>query len=95
MQKPTIGFIGQGWIGKHYADDFERRGFSVVRYSREAEHHGNMKVIAKCDIVFIADHVGDALGVKVLRAIEKKNIALLKQSKKDLDLLRGVYGDFL
>ncbi len=29
-----IGFIGQGWIGKNYADDFEHRGYRVVRYSR-------------------------------------------------------------
>ena len=23
-QELSIGFIGQGWIGKNYADDFER-----------------------------------------------------------------------
>lgn len=32
----TIGFIGQGWIGKQYADDFEARGHSVVHYARGA-----------------------------------------------------------
>ena len=26
-----IGFIGQGWIGKNYADDFDARGYAVVR----------------------------------------------------------------
>ena len=31
-KKPTIGFIGQGFIGKNYADDFEERGFEVIRY---------------------------------------------------------------
>jgi len=50
----TIGFIGQGFIGKNYADDFERRGFSVVRYSKEAPYTKNKEKIAECDIVFIA-----------------------------------------
>lgn len=50
----TIGFIGQGWIGKHYADDFENRGFSVVRYAQEEPHSSNKEKITTCDIVFIA-----------------------------------------
>lgn len=50
----TIGFIGQGWIGKHYADDFERRGYDVVRYGLEPEYAGNKEAIADCAIVFIA-----------------------------------------
>ena len=49
-----IGFIGQGWLGKNYADDFERRGFSVVRYSKEPEYEGNAEKIKECDIVFVA-----------------------------------------
>ncbi len=52
--KPTIGFIGQGWIGKHYADDFEARGFTVVRYALEEPYRENKEKIAECDIVFIA-----------------------------------------
>ncbi len=50
----TIGFIGQGFIGKNYADDFERRGFSVTRYSLEEPYRGNKEKIKECDIVFIA-----------------------------------------
>lgn len=50
----TIGFIGQGFIGKHMADDFAERGFSVVRYALEPEYAVNREVIAACDIVFIA-----------------------------------------
>ena len=50
----TIGFIGQGWIGKNYADDFEKRGYSVVRYSLEEPHVHNKDKIHECDIVFIA-----------------------------------------
>ena len=53
-KKPLIGFIGQGFIGKNYADDFERRGYSVVRYSLEEVHRANKEKIKECDIVFIA-----------------------------------------
>ena len=49
-----IGFIGQGWIGKNYADDFEERGFEVVRYALEEPYILNKSAIAECDIVFIA-----------------------------------------
>jgi len=49
-----IGFIGQGWIGKNYADNFERRGFEVVRYAKEDPYAQNKEEIKKCDIVFIA-----------------------------------------
>jgi UDPglucose 6-dehydrogenase len=52
--KPTIGFIGQGYVGKNYADDYEERGYSVVRYSLEPAYIKNKEKIAECDIVFIA-----------------------------------------
>lgn len=39
--------------------------------------------------------VGDDLGMDILKALEKKNITLLKGSGKDMDLLQGVYGDIL
>lgn len=52
--KLAIGFIGQGWVGKNYADSFEDRGFSVVRYSLEEPHIKNKDHIPECDIVFIA-----------------------------------------
>ncbi len=51
---PLIGFVGQGWIGKNYADDFEQRGFIIVRYSLEAAYRANKEKIKDCDIVFIA-----------------------------------------
>ena len=54
MTRERIGCIGQGWIGKNYADDFERRGFAVVRYALEEPYAGNKERIAECDIVFIA-----------------------------------------
>lgn len=49
-----IGFIGQGFIGKNYADDFEARGYVVVRYSLQEPYVKNKEKIADCDIVFIA-----------------------------------------
>jgi UDPglucose 6-dehydrogenase len=52
--KPKIGFIGQGFIGKNYADDFEERGYAVVRYDVSDVYRGNRDAIAGCDIVFIA-----------------------------------------
>ncbi|MES2213804.1 MAG: hypothetical protein V4465_00200 [Patescibacteria group bacterium] len=54
MQNLLIGFIGQGFVGKNLADDFEERGFSVVRYSLDPEYAGNKERIKECDIVFIA-----------------------------------------
>lgn len=49
----TIGFIGQGWIGKNYADSFEERNYKIVRYDlvKFPENKGKIK---DCDIVFIA-----------------------------------------
>lgn len=49
-----IGFIGQGFIGNAYANDFESRGYEVVRYAKEDKYIHNKDIIATCDIVFIA-----------------------------------------
>lgn len=54
MSDVRIGFIGQGWIGKTYSDDFEQRGYSVVRYAKEAPYENNAANLPSCDIVFIA-----------------------------------------
>lgn len=55
MTKDTlIGFIGQGWIGKHYADDFERRGYKTVRYALEEPYRDNQSRIAECELTLIA-----------------------------------------
>ncbi len=53
-KKPLIGFIGQGWIGKNYSDDFEKRGYSVVRYALEAPYNANKEKLKDCRIVFVA-----------------------------------------
>ncbi len=54
MKRPLIGFIGQGFIGKNYADDFERRGYETVRYGLEEPYRANKNKIKECDYVFIA-----------------------------------------
>lgn len=54
MSDKIIGFIGQGWIGRHYADDFENRGYKVIRYALEEPYLQNGEKIKECDIVFIA-----------------------------------------
>lgn len=52
--QPRVGFIGQGYIGKHYADDFEARGYACIRYALEEPYLANKEKIAECDIVFVA-----------------------------------------
>lgn len=54
MTTQPIGFIGQGRIGRNYANCFESRGFDVVRYSLEEPYAGNRRKIRDCRIVFIA-----------------------------------------
>src|SRR3989338_6825777 len=54
MNKPLIGFIGQGWIGKNYANDFEKRGLKTVRYALEVPYAQNKEKIKECGIVFVA-----------------------------------------
>lgn len=82
-----IGFIGQGWIGKHYADDFESRGFPVVRYAKEGGHEGNAALIQECDIVFIAvptpttpEGFDDHIVREVIKLVGKGKIAIIKST---------------
>lgn len=49
-----IGFIGVGWIGRNYSNDFEERGYNVVRYALEPPYNENKDKIKDCDITFIA-----------------------------------------
>ncbi len=86
-KKLLIGFIGQGFVGGNYANDFEKRGYSVVRYSLEPKYVGNKDAIAACDIVFVCvptpttpkgfdDSIVDA-GIKL---VGKGNIAVVKST---------------
>lgn len=85
--KPHIGFIGQGWIGKTYSDDFERRGFEVVRFAKEAPYVGRAQELAACDIVFIAvptpttpDGFDDSIVRDVLGLVGKGKTAVIKST---------------
>lgn len=82
-----IGFIGQGWIGKHYADDFENRGHAVIRYALETPYSDNKDEIATCDIVFIAvptpttkEGFDARIVERVLPLVGKGNIAVIKST---------------
>ena len=82
-----IGFIGQGWIGKNYADSLEARGFDVVRYSIEASYLENKKKISECDIVFIAvptptsvSGFDDSIVREVVALVGKGKTAVIKST---------------
>lgn len=83
-----IGFIGQGWIGKNYADNFEARGYDVVRYSLEDAYVNNREHIKECGVVFIAVPTPTVRGgkfetkviEKVLPLVGKGKIAVLKST---------------
>ncbi len=48
-----IGCIGQGFVGKNTADNFEHRGYEVVRYALEPDYKDNAEKIEECEVVFI------------------------------------------
>lgn len=86
-KKPLIGFIGQGFIGKNYADDFENRGYTVVRYATRPELAGNKSKIKECDIVFVAVPTPStptgfdySIVRKVLQLVGKGKIAVIKST---------------
>ena len=54
MSQLLIGFIGQGFIGKNMADDFEKRGHNIFRYSKRLDTPENRERLAQCNIVFIS-----------------------------------------
>lgn len=72
-----IGFIGQGFVGKNIADDFESRGHSVIRYALEAEYIGNKDALKACDVVFVAVPTPSTPNGFDYSIIEK-NLSLLK-----------------
>ncbi|MES2006826.1 MAG: hypothetical protein V4436_01825 [Patescibacteria group bacterium] len=83
----TIGFIGQGFIGKNYADDFENRGLNVVRFAKEEPYTQNGEKIATCDLVFIAvptpttpSGFDDSILRAVLPLVGKGKTAIIKST---------------
>jgi len=100
--RPLIGFIGQGWIGKNYADDFEARGFPVVRYGLEPEFANNKAKIVECDIVFIAvptpttdKGFDDSIVRSVVGLVGEGKIAVIKSTMQPgiTDSIQAQYPD--
>jgi UDPglucose 6-dehydrogenase len=86
-KKPLIGFIGQGFIGKNLADDFENRKYPIVRYALEEPYVANKELIKNCDIVFIAvptpttpEGFSDGALRKVLPLVGKGKVAVIKST---------------
>jgi glycosyltransferase involved in cell wall biosynthesis len=85
--RPTVGFVGQGFIGKNYADELEGRGFTVVRYALEEPYRDNKEKIKECDIVFIAvptpttpDGFSDAIVREAVALVGDGKVALIKST---------------
>ncbi|MBM3272854.1 UDP-glucose/GDP-mannose dehydrogenase family protein [Candidatus Kaiserbacteria bacterium] len=82
-----IGFIGQGFVGKSYADDFEQRGHTVIRYALEEPYRANKGAVKNAHIVFIAvptptTPTGFDLGIveSSLRLVGEGKIAVIKST---------------
>lgn len=81
-----VGFIGQGFIGKALADNFEERGYEIVRYS-ENRFAENKENIGECDIVFIAvptpttpEGFDDSIVREVVSLVGDGKIAVIKST---------------
>ena len=81
-----IGFIGQGFIGKNYADDFENRNYKIVRYDIDS-YSDNKDKIKEADIVLIAvptpttpQGFDYSIVQEVLKLIGKGKIAVIKST---------------
>lgn len=82
-----VGFIGQGYVGGSTADEFEKRGYSVIRYALEPEYKDNGPSIAGCDVVFIAvptpttpEGFDDSLIKEVLPLVGEGKVAVIKST---------------
>ena len=85
--RPTVGYVGQGFIGKNYADELESRGFSIVRYSLEEPYRNNKEKIKECDIVFIAvptpttpDGFSDSIVREAVGLVGDGKVAVIKST---------------
>lgn len=86
-EKIKIGFIGQGFVGKNMANEFEERGFTTIRYSLEPEYIGNKDRIKEADIVFVAvptptrpEGFDDSILRDQIKLVGKGKIAVIKST---------------
>lgn len=85
---PLIGFIGQGWVGKHYADSFEKRGYNVVRYDITSQYSHNKTKLKECDIIFVAvptptipeKDFDDSILLNAIKVTNKGQIVVIKST---------------
>lgn len=54
MKFKLVGFIGQGFVGGSLSNNFENRGYDIVRYDVSEKYKDNLSKLAKCDLIFIA-----------------------------------------
>ncbi len=87
MDKPKIGFIGQGFVGKNMANDFEARGYETIRYSLEPEYASNRDRVMEAEIVFIAvptptrpEGFDDSILRDQIKLVGKGKIAVIKST---------------
>ncbi len=87
IKTPSVGFIGQGFVGKSYADDFKKRGYSVTRYALEEPYRKNKDKIKECEVVFICvptPTMSGGFDVSIvedgLRFLRKGAIAVIKST---------------
>ena len=88
MKKQIIGFIGQGWIGKHYADSFEKRGYNVVRYDITPKYSHNKAKLKECAIIFVAvptpttpeSNFDDSILINAIKTTNKGQIVVIKST---------------
>jgi len=85
--KPLIGFVGQGWIGNNYANDFERRGYTVIRYDITPKYVQNKERIKDCKIIFIAvptpstkEGFDDSILISAINATTEGQIVVIKST---------------
>jgi len=104
MKKTTkIGFVGQGWIGKNYSDNFEKRGYEVVRYDITPEFSQNKAKLVECDIIFVAvptpstpkTNFDDSILINAIKATHKDQIVVIKSTVQigTTDKIQKVYPD--
>lgn len=85
--KPTIGFIGQGFVGKNIANDFEGRGYTTIRHALEEPYNKNEARVKDADIVFIAvptpstpEGFDDSILRKVIGLVGRGKTAVIKST---------------
>ena len=79
-------------IGVSHMEPIHASGHTKGRKGRGAGGHCFIQDFAAFSSLY-GEVVKDPLGQKMLEALRDKNNALLRDSGKDLDLLRGVYGE--